>query len=166
MPQQVYRLGVAFALVLVALVSARYFLRPGHLRRAGALQGCGPRLDRGTRQEICGSPGVRWLPRGDARYSGPLPPGGPSKPRKPLSVLAMPLSPFPGDRLMSRESTDEARVNELVHEESQEPLGRREFLRTCGCFAALILLGLTSPALERRDRGAALLQEPPWPDGL
>ena len=42
---------------------------------------------------------------------------------------------------MSRESTNEARVNESVHEGSQEPLGRREFLRTCGCFAAPILLG-------------------------
>ena len=40
MPQQLYRLGVAFALVLVALVAARYFLVPdtfgelGHYRAA------------------------------------------------------------------------------------------------------------------------------------
>ena len=62
---------------------------------------------------------------------------------------------------MSRESTNDARVNDPVHEESQEPLGRREFLRTCGCFAAPILLGtIRLPgALGAMQEGGGAAQE-------
>ena len=46
MPQQVYRLGVAFALVLAAVVTARYFLVPETFGEFFAARHGDNRLDR------------------------------------------------------------------------------------------------------------------------